>query len=197
MKQILLYAATLLGGGLLTYIGERWFGVEGVFGLLTIALFGLFLQGWRRWGRSGVGLVIVTVFLLLTLDSIFFVQYWAMFVCSLLMAVLLLPHYRKHRDGVLASVIFVGLNMLIALEFIPNELMSWLIALATGAASLVGFRFKFPLVKACFAALFSISAFFLLFFQLSDDSLLLTVLAFLTIAIFIVSMYLLNRSTPA
>ncbi|MBB5181110.1 hypothetical protein HNQ44_002575 [Planomicrobium koreense] len=197
MKQIFLYVATMLGGGLLTYIGERWFGAEWLFGLLTVALFGLFLEGWKCWGTSGGGLVIVTAFLLLTLDSIFFVQYWAVFICSLLMAVLLMPHYRKHRDGVAASVIFVGLNMLSALEFIPSELMLWLIVLATGAGSLIGFRFKFPLVKASFAALFSISAFFLLFFQLFDGSPLLTVLAFLTVAIFIVSMYRLNRSATA
>lgn len=197
MKQILLYAVTLLCGGLLTYIGERWYGAEWVFGLLTVALFGLFLQGWKRWGTSGGGLVIVTAFLLLTLNSIFFVQYWAAFFCSLLMAVLLMPHYHKRRDGVLASVFFVGLNMLIALEFIPSELMLWLIVLATGAGSLIGFRFKFSLVKGSFAMLFSISAFFLLFFQLFDDSPLLTVLAFLTVTIFIVSMYRLNGRAPA
>ena len=197
MKQTLLYAATLLYGGLLIYVGERSFGAEWLFGLLTVALFGLFLQGWKRWGTSGGGLVIVTAFLLLTLDSIFFVQYWAMFVCSLMMAVLLMPHYRKHRDGVLASVVFVGLNMLIALEFIPSEIMLWLIVIATGAASLVGFRYKFPLVKTYCAVLFSMSAFFLLFFQLFDDSPLLTVLAFVTVAIFIVSMYRLNGRATA
>ena len=197
MKQILLYAATLLCGGLLIYVGERSFGTEWLFGLFTLALFGLFLQGWKRWGAYGGGLVLVTEILLLTLDSVFFVQYWAVFVCSLMMAVLLVLHYHKHRDGVLASIVFVGLNMLIALEFIPSELMLWLIVLVTGAASLIGFRCKFPLVKACFATMFSISAFFLLFFQFFDGSPLLTVLAFLTVAIFIVSMYRLNKWTTA
>ena len=197
MKQMLLYAATLLCGGLLTYIGESWFGAEWLFGLLTVGLFGLFLQGWKHWGRSGGGLVIVTAFMLLGIDSIFFVQYWPAFICSLLLGVLLIPHFRKHRDGVAASMVFVLLNMLISLEFVPNELMLWLIVFATGAAALIGFRYNFLLVKGCCAALFSMAAFFLLFFQLFDDSILLSVLAFLTITFFIVSMFRLNGRVSA
>lgn len=197
MKQTFLYALTLAVGVLLTYLAEFWFGTEWLFGLLTVGLFALFLQGWKRWGTNGGGLIIVTVFLLISLDSIFFVQYFPAFIASLLMGVLLLPHYHKNRDGIVSSAVFVLLNMLISLEFVPNELMLWLIVLAAGTAAVIGFRFNLNLVRKCFIALFAFSAFFLLLFEIFDGSNFLAIIAILLVGFFITSMYRLNKHVAA
>lgn len=194
MSRILLYGGTLLAAGLLPYIASYWFGAEWLFGIVTVGLFAMFLMGWERWGRSGGGLIIVTVFFLITLNSIFFVQYLPAFICSLLMGILLIPHYRKQPDGVMASMVFTLLNMLIAIEFVPNEWMLWLIVLATGGAALIGFRLNYRLLKFCFGTLFGISAFFLLLFQLVEPMPLLTVLAFSIITVILISIY---RLKPA
>ncbi len=197
MKQVLLYAATLIAAGVLSYLGESYFGAEWIFGLLTVGLFALFLQAWKRWGNSSVGLVIITVCLLITLDGIFFVQYAATAVCSLVMGLFLLPHFLKNKDGVTASAIFVFLNILICFVFVPNELMGWIIVTVTGIAALIGFRYNFPVVRICFASLFGLSAFFFLLFQLSEDAYMLSILAALLIGLLIFAMYRMNSRATA
>lgn len=163
MKGYIYHGGALLVAGLLTYLSGLWYEGDIILGIVAIGFFALFLQGWRRTGTSNIGLVIVTVFYLITLDSIFFVQDIPIFISSLVLGLLLLPFFRKQRDGVAASLVFVLLNMLISLEFMSNELMAWLIAFVTGAAALIGFRYNLTLVKICFAVLFSASALFLLF----------------------------------
>lgn len=197
MKQVLFYAAILIGAGILAYLGETFFGAEWVFGLLTVALFALFLQGWKRTGRSPVGLVIITVCLLITLDGIFFVQYAATAICSLLMGLFLLPHFYKNKDGVSAAAVFVFLNIMIYFVFVPNELMGWIFVIVTGIAALIGFRYNLPVVRTCFAILFGLSAFFLLLFQLSEDIYILSILAVLLVGFLIFAMYRMNRQAAA
>lgn len=102
-----------------------------------------------------------------------------------------LPQTAGWRHG---SMVFTLLNMLIAIEFVPNEWMLWLIVLATGGAALIGFRLNYRLLKLCFGTLFGISAFFLLLFQLVEPMPLLTVLAFSIITVILISMY---RLKPA
>lgn len=197
MNQFLLYAATLIVAGVLSYLGERLFGAEWIFGLLTVGLFALFLESWKRLGKSPLGLVIVTVCLLITLDGIFFVQYAGAAICSLLMGLFLLPHFNGNKDGVTASAAFVFLNILICFVFVPNELMGWLFVIITGVAALIGFRFNFTVVKICFAALFGLTAFFLLLLQLSEDIYMLSILAVLLVGFLIFAMYRMNRKAAA
>ncbi|QHJ72145.1 hypothetical protein [Planococcus halotolerans] len=197
MKQVLLYSATLIVAGVLSYLGEALFGAEWIFGLLTVFLFFLFLQGWKRWGRSPIGLVIITVCLLITLDGIFFVQYAATAICSLLMGLFLLPHFYKNKDGVAASAVFVFLNILICFLFVPNELMGWIFVTVTGITALIGFRYNLPFVRTCFVSLFGISAFFLLLFQLSEEIYMLSILAVLLVGFLIFAMYRMNRQAAA
>lgn len=192
MKKVLFYAAILIAAGLLAYLGESFFGAEWIFGLLTVGLFALFLQGWKRTGKSPVGLVIITVCLLITLDGIFFVQYAATAICSLLMGLFLLPHFPENKDGVAASAFFIFLNIVICFVFVPNELMGWIFVIVTGIAALTGFRYNFPVVRTCFASLFGLAAFFLLLFQLSEDFYFLSILALLLVGFLIFAMYRMN-----
>lgn len=192
MKQVLFYAVILIAAGVLAYSGESFFGAEWIFGLLTVGLFVLFLQGWKQTGRSPVGLVIVTVCLLITLDGIFFVQYAATAICSLLMGLFLVPHFPNNKDGVTAAAVFVFLNILICFVFVPNELMGWIFVIVTGIAALIGFRYNFQVVRTCFASLFGLSAFFLLLFQLSENIYFLSILAVLLVGFLIFAMYRMN-----
>lgn len=197
MKGIFYHGAALLAAGLLMFLSELWFEGDKVLGLAALGLFALFLQGWKRWVGRGIGLVIVTVCYLFTLDSIFFVQDVPIFICSLVMGLLLLPHFHRHRDAVTASIAFVLLNVLIAMEFMPNEIMMWLIAFATGAAALIGFRSNYAIVKVCFAVLFALSALFLLFIQVVDGAVILSILAVLAIACFVIGMIRLHGKAAA
>lgn len=197
MKRIVLYAAAFIIAGVLAYISGLWYDGDKVLGILTAGFFALFLFGWKRIGSKGIGLVLVTVFYLITLDSILFVQDILIFIGSLVMGLLLLPYLSKYRDGVMASLVFVLLNMLISFEFVTSEVMMWLMVLTTGAAALIGFRFNFNLVKVCFSVLFGLSAFFLLLFEVFDDFSFLAVLAILLVVFFVISMYRLNKHVAA
>lgn len=197
MKEFLYHGVALLAAGLLIYISGLWYEGDKVLGILGILLFALFLAGRKRRSVSSIGLVIVTVFYLFALDSIFFVQDVPIFICSLVMGGLLLPHFRQNRDAVSASLGFVLLNMLISLEFMPNEIMMWLIAFATGVMALIGFRFNYAIVKVCFAVLFALSALFLLVVQVFDGPFVLSVLAVLSIASFVIGMFRLNGKAAA
>lgn len=197
MKRIILYAITIVLAGLLVYISELWYDGDKILGVLTVAVFALFLLGWKRIGSNEIGLIFVTVFYLVSLDSIFFVQDTPIFISSLVMGLLLIPYLQKHRDAVTASFVFVLLNMLISLEFVTSEVMIWLMVLITGAAALIGFRFSLNLVKICFSILFGLSAFFLLLFEVFDDFSFLAVVAILMVIFFIMSMYRMNKHVTA
>lgn len=193
MKRIMLYILTIVIAGFLGYIAELWYEGDKILGVLTVVIFALFLLGWKRTGSNGIGLIFVTVFYLITIDSIFFVQDIPIFIGSLVMGLLLIPYLRKHPDAVSASLVFVVLNMLISLEFVSSEVMMWLIVLVTGAAALMGFRFNLNLVKISFSVLFGLSAFFLLLFEVFDDFSFLAVLAILLIVFFVMGMYKMNK----
>lgn len=197
MKRILLYAATLVIAGILVYISGVWYDGDKVLGILTVGIFALFLWGWNRTGHYGIGLICVTVFYLISLNSIFFVQDIPIFIGSLVMGLLLIVYLQKHRDALTASLVFVLLNMLITFEFVTSEVMLWLMVFVTGAAALIGFRFSLYLVKICFSILFGLSAFFLLLFEVFDDFSFLAVVAILMVILFIMSMYRMNKHVTA
>lgn len=188
MKEWILHVFFMLAAGTLIYLSELWYDGDKVLGIASLVLFGLYLQGWKRRGASGIGLVIITVFYLFTLDSIFFVQDIPIFVCSLVMGIFLIPHFPKHRDAVSASIVFVLLNMLISIEFMPSEVMMWAIAFVTGAAAVFGFRYGHTIVKVCFAVLFALSALFLLLVQLTEGKTVLSILAVSAVIFFIIAM---------
>lgn len=197
MKRIILYAATLIIAGVLAYISGLWYDGDKILGILTVGIFALFVLGWKHTGSNGIGLIFVTVFYLITIDSIFFVQDIPIFIASLVMGLLLIPYLRKHPDAVSASLVFVLLNILISLEFVSSGVMVWLFVLATGAAALIGFRFNLNIVKICFSILFGLSAFFLLLFEVFDDFSFLAVLAILLVVFFVMSMYKMNKHVAA
>ncbi|CAM4083121.1 hypothetical protein [Lederbergia lenta] len=166
MKKFLLYAAAVLGNVLLINWSELWYGAEWftewLFGLLTVVLFAFFLQGWKRYSQNGVGLILITGFGLLTINSIFFVQNLPASICSSLLGLLLIPLYTDHRDAVITAWGFVLINIIINIE-VQSGITLVLLSLTTGIGAIVGFRFKFLLLKRCFTVLFSLTFLTLLF----------------------------------
>lgn len=197
MKAFILYAVAALGNVLLINLSERWYGAEWftewLFGLLTIGFFALFLQVWERYSKSGSGLVIITAFALLAIDSIFFVQNLPAGICSFLLLLLLIPHYRNHRDAVLTAGGFAFLNILITIE-VQSEVTMWLLFWTAGIGALIGFRLRFLLLKGCFTMLFSMVAFALLLLNLFTDAYMISLLLIGFTALFIVGTYKLGEA---
>ncbi|MEK3889462.1 hypothetical protein [Bacillus sp. FSL K6-3431] len=166
MRKFVVYAVAILGNVLLINWSELWYGAEWftewLFGFLTIGLFALFLQGWKRYSPNGVGLILITAFGLLTINSIFFVQNFPASICSLLLGLLLMPLYKNHQDAVLTAWGFVLINILISIE-VQSDITMSLLFLTTGIGALVGFRLQFLLLKRCFTVFFSLTALVLLF----------------------------------
>ncbi|MGM0904754.1 MAG: hypothetical protein ACQEXB_27300 [Bacillota bacterium] len=65
MKQVLVYVMAVLGNSLLYYWSGKWEGTEWIFALLTLGVFAGAVQGWKRYGSNGFGLVFLTVFIVI------------------------------------------------------------------------------------------------------------------------------------
>lgn len=171
MKGFIVFALAIIGNVLLINWSEQWYGeewfTEWLIGLVTVGFYALFLYGWKQYSRNGLGLIFITAFVLLTINSIFFVQIFSASVCSFLLGLILMPLYVKNRDAVVTSWGFVLLNILILTD-VPSEVTTWMLFLTTGIASLVGFRFNLLLLKRCFTVLFALTALLLLFFSITN-----------------------------
>ncbi|RNF38121.1 hypothetical protein [Planococcus salinus] len=195
MKGFALYGVAVLGGHLLYIASEYQFGAEWIFGLLTVGWFALFLQGWKRYRPGGSGLILVIAFLLLDINSIFFVQDLLAAVCSLLLGVLLVPFYRSYRDVALASGGFVLMNLLFHAE-VESIITMWLFFIAAGVLSLVGFRQRFLWLAGCFSVLFAMAALLLLMNYLIEETYLIFLLVLAGAAIVVAGAYKFSRHLP-
>jgi hypothetical protein len=196
MRAFILYAAVILGNGLLINLSERWYTAawytEWLFGLMTIGVFALFLRGWKSLKPRGGGLVFVTALSMLTINSIFFVQNLPAGICSFLLGLTIIPIYATHRDAALAAGGLVLINILMLLE-VPSEVAVWLFFWTAGALALIGFRFRFVLVKRCFTVLFSLAALALLFLNFFDGAYLIELLLLVCTLLFIAGAYRFSR----
>lgn len=129
--------------------------------MLAVGWFALFLQAWKRVQPGGAGLIVVTVFALLDMASIFFVQNLPAAICSLLMGSLLIPFFRKHPDVAMTSMGFVLLSVLMSIE-VRSFTTLWMFFIALGALAVIGFRSGFLWLKRCFSVLFALTALVLL-----------------------------------
>ena len=154
MKKFILYAGVLLGTTIFYNLSDHWwYGKEWVFALLATILFAFFLQGWQRYTPNGAGLVFVTMYILLMFNSILMFQEMKIIFFSLLVGLLLIPLYRRHRDAVLTAWVFVLINIIVYMEF-PTELALPIFFLVTGVAALVGMRLQSFLLKRFFTVCF-------------------------------------------
>lgn len=177
MKAFIMYAAAIIGGYALSELSQLWFGWEWIFGLLIVAWFALFLQMWERLKPGGAGIILVTLVTLLNIGYVFFMQYSAKAICSVLIGLLLLRFYKRYKDVVLTSIAFALCYTVI--NFIPGNLsIMWSLFLLGGLATLLGFRHQFQWLKRCFIAVFGLAALSLLIlnFDIQSD---LLVFAFL------------------
>lgn len=182
-KEFIVYAITILGGFMLYVLSGSWFGYEWVFGLLEVVWYGLFLLVWRRIQPGSAGLILITIFMLLNINSIFFVQYTAMAICSLLMGLLLQPFYRSHQDVVLASAVFVLMNIVASFEL--GSLVSvWMMFVIAGISALAGFHYRFKWLKRCFTVVFAAVGVLLFLLYLIDGSYVVVLLILAAIAAF-------------
>lgn len=149
-ESLIVFALAIIGNVLLINWSEQWYGeewfTEWLIGLVTVGFYALFLYGWKQYSRNGHGLIFITAFVLLTIDSIFFVQVFSASVCSFSLGLILIPLYVKNRDSVVTSWGFVLLNILILTD-VPSEVTTWMLFLTTGIAFLVGFRFNLLLLN--------------------------------------------------
>lgn len=175
MKAILLYAAAILGSHLLYRVSELWYGAEWIFGLLAVGWFALFLQAWKRIQPGGAGVIVVTVFMLLDIASIFFVQNLPAAICSLMAGCLLIPFFRKHQDVAITSMGFVLLSVLMSIEA-GSFTTLWMFLIVHGTLAIIGFRCRFLWLKRCFTVLFVSAIPVLLLYYLYEGTYLLVFL---------------------
>lgn len=196
MKSFILYVGAILGNVALIVLSDYWYGMawftEWLFGLLTIGLFGLFLRGWKRSNPASGGLFIITGVLLLTINSIFFVQNLPAFICTIMLGLLLIPVYRHNRGGVLAAGGLILLNAIILIE-VETVVTMWLLFLVTGAFTLAGFRSNFLFLKVSFSVLFWMTSLVLLLIYLVDSMYVIGLLIVATIALVAVKSYKFSR----
>lgn len=194
-ESLIVFALAIIGNVLLINWSEQWYGeewfTEWLIGLVTVGFYALFLYGWKQYSRNGHGLIFITAFVLLTIDSIFFVQVFSASVCSFSLGLILIPLYVKNRDSVVTSWGFVLLNILILTD-VPSEVTTWML-LTTGIAFLVGFRFNLLLLNRCFTVLFALTALLLLFFSITNVY--LFGLAVVLVVLFTTFIYKLSRSS--
>lgn len=157
MKALVMYTVAIIGGYALSEVSQQWFGMEWIFGLLAAVWFALFLEVWKRVKPGGAGLILVTVITLLNIGYIFFVQYTAKAICSLLIGLLLIRFYKRHKDVVLTSIAFAVSYMAINLAA-GNLAIGWSMFLIGGLATVIGFRYRFQWLKRCFIAVFGLAA---------------------------------------
>lgn len=169
VKKFVVYVIAILGGFMLYGLSESWFGKEWIFGLLAVVWYGLFLLMWKRIQPGDAGLILVTIFMLQNINSIFFVQYAAMAICSLLMGLLLVPFYRSYRDVVLTSAVFVLLNIVTSFE-LGSIASIWMVFVIAGISALVGFRYRLLWLKRSFTIVFVLAGLLLILNYLIDGT---------------------------
>lgn len=175
VKEFIVYVIAISGGFMLYGLSESWFGKEWIFGLLAVVWYGVFLLVWKRLQRASAGLIVVTVFMLMNINSIFFVQYTAMAICSLLMGLLLVPFYRSHRDVALTSAVFVLMNIVTSFE-LGSIASIWMVFVIAGFSALAGARYRFSWLKGCFTVIFAMAGLLLLLGSLVDHMYLIALL---------------------
>lgn len=154
MKKFIMYAGVILGTTIFYNLsGHWWYGEEWIFALFATILFALFLVGWQRYTPNGAGLVFVTMYVLFMFDSILMLQEMKIIFFSLLVGLLLIPLYRRHRDAVLTAWVFVLINIIVCMEF-SFEIELPLYFLVAGVAALVGMRLQSFLLKRFFTVCF-------------------------------------------
>lgn len=194
MKGLILTAAAILGSFGLIY-AEELAGTNDTDSLLAVSaliLFALFLQGWKRWNPGGGGIILVTAFMLLSISSIFHLDYTGVFIWSFLLGLLLIPFYKKYRDAALTSLAFVVEQLVVYTEM-GNDAMVWVLFTLNGLIALGGAYFGLKWLKRCFTVLFAMSALFLVFINSFNEGLLLLILVLAAIALISVGIYKFSR----
>ena len=181
VKEFVVYVIAILGGFMLYVLSESWFGKEWIFGLLAIAWYGMFLLVWKRIQPGSAGLILITIFMLLNINSIFFVQYAAMAICSFLMGLLLLPFFQSHWDVVLTSAVFVLMNIVTSFE-LGSIVSIWMVFVIAGFSALAGFRYRFLWLKRCFTIVFALAGLLLFLNYLIDGTYVVVLLIVAVIA---------------
>lgn len=171
MKRLLLYMVVVLADFLLYKWSEQQDGGEWIFALLILCLFALFLHIWKRYSSIGVGLIFITIWSLLMIDSIFYLVLASIvtILFSLMAGLLLIPFYKKHREEVITAWGFVLLNILIQLEY-TSEVTLWVTFFITGIGAIIAYYFQLKLVRRCFTVLFLLNACPLLFITLFSNT---------------------------
>lgn len=193
MKGFIIFVLAVIGNVLLINWSEQWYGTEWLIGLVTVGFYALFLYGWKQYSRNGIGLIIITAFVLLTINSIFFVQNLPASVCSLLVGLILIPLFINNRDAVVTSWGFVLLNILLWIE-VSSEVTTWMLFITTGIAASIGFRLHLLLLSRCFTILFALTALLLLFISLFTNAYLFG-LAVVLVLLFALGFYKFSRPT--
>jgi hypothetical protein len=188
MRVFVLYTVAVLGNILLINLSERWYGatwfMEWLFGLLTVGIFVLFTQGWKRHPHH-LGLIFITGLGLFTINSIFFIQYLSIGLCSFLLGLWLIPLIGSYRDAVLTAWGFVLLNILSCFE-VGSEATLWLFIITTGMLTLIGFYFQYVLLRRFFTVIFSLTASILFLMNSLAEFKIISLLAVLFIVLIVI-----------
>lgn len=160
MKKSWIYVFAVLGNSLLYILSGQWEGFEWLFAILSLGLFALAIQGWKRYSSRGFRLIFLTAIGLFTINSILYLLMPVGFILlfSFLFGLVLMPLYMKYRYPVLASWWIVLFNILMYLEISNNAVLFWFTLITTGVGALIGFRQQSKLFKYFFTGCFLLSA---------------------------------------
>lgn len=196
MKEFGLYVLAVLGNILLYKLSDHWEGIEWLFTLLSLGLFVLVIQGWKRYSIRGFGLIFFTTAGLFTINSILYLLVPSIFIIlfSLIFGLVLIPLYMKYRYPVLAAWWIVLFNILMYLEISNDTVLFWFTLITTGIGALIGFRQQSRLFKYFFTGCFLITAGGSVLISLVTNNL-MDLFIFLIVVIFVVVAYLFERKS--
>lgn len=130
---IFTYAVTPIFMFLLYFFSTKQEGQEWLFSSFIVFMFSLFLVLWKQFAKHAIGLTAMTAFTLLMLNSVLYLtpQEMSVIFVSFMIGVLLVLHRKTAKEGIVASLGLVLLNMTLFLPLSNTVLL--IIALVINA----------------------------------------------------------------
>lgn len=157
------YVATPLAMALIYFAAGKQYGQEWLFSSFIVFIFSIFLVLWRQFSQHAVGLIAMTAFTLLMLNSVLYLtpNEAATIYVTFMVGVLLVLYRKASTEGVVASLGLALLNITLHLPF-ANVIIAAIALAICALLCAIGWLKHGAIVKWLYTALTVVSALLLL-----------------------------------